>query len=64
MQVADESRRGFDGMSSLQAVMDALSPVALMLEKQAFDQGRAFGYCRGCGIWREGISCSLGAYSK
>ncbi len=51
MQVADESRRGFDGMSSLQAVMDALSPVALMLEKQAFDQGRAFGYCRGCGIW-------------
>ncbi|MGE8220644.1 MAG: class I SAM-dependent methyltransferase [Stenotrophomonas acidaminiphila] len=51
MQVADESRRGFDGMSSLGIAMEALSPVAHMLETRALDEGRVFGFCRGCGIW-------------
>lgn len=51
MPVADEPTRGFDGMSSLEQVMDALSPMAAMLERRSLDEGGVFGYCRGCGVW-------------
>ena len=52
MQASHGSVRGFEGMRQLGQVMEALTPLAVLVEGHALGAGGAFGYCRGCLGWR------------